>query len=74
MTVSELIALLQSVKAEHGDLEVGYHSNPGAGSFASIESADKTDLDVWIRDPRAPCYDPQAPERWVIDLYNGNPG
>lgn len=74
MIISELIAALEKAKAKHGDIEVGYFSNPGAHSFSAIESLSLAETNAYSSDWPEKIGKPRLPERWVIDLYNGNIG
>ena len=76
MVISELINALAVMKEKHGDIEVGYCSNPGASSFEDIQDLSYVDANAWSKAWETRSYNPRPrlPERWVIDMYNGNPG
>lgn len=74
MKISELIVTLKHLQEAHGDVEVGYHSSPGAHSWSAVSEVEFFDSNSWSEDWPDRLSKPRLPENWVIDLYNGDPG
>ena len=59
MTITELIAQLEQLKAVHGDIKVSYHDNYEGGSCdidRIIPNYPAKKDEIWLEDKNQPAY------------------
>jgi len=59
MTITELIAQLEQLKAVHGDLKVKYHDNYEGGACdidRIVPNYPAKDGEIWLEDKTQPAY------------------